>query len=188
MQDVKYVFRFDDVSVSTDMEKLNRMSKAIVEKIHDSLILYAISPVVHNIPANENQERVFPGDFTARSDYRIFFMADKIGIPTNIPDYVTLAAHGMCHADHRLLAPEVAELSILMSCSLTKSKIFVPPYHKYAPWIQQICDQNKIALLKYEDGWKHMSYHPFSLDTKLYYTHTFDWKKEEDFYGWIEGC
>lgn len=163
-------FRIDDVSVNTDLDNLSQMVKSINERYPDAKVILGISLMV----SNDVGERVFPKIWNAFSDHRKFYGVDRVGMP-NIPVDSVIASHGLVHVDHRLLTKEAQEMSILTSCSILKSKIFIPPFNKWNIWTEHICKLNNIELIKFEDGWKHLKYENFSHDRKWYFhTHDFD--------------
>lgn len=172
------LFRCDDVSLNTDILKLSNMIGIINKKFPQCNIILGISPLVHEIKEeNLLKERIFPKIFNAFSDFRVFYKTDKCGIPNlecfSIYNNITLASHGLIHVDHRLLKKEVQELSIITSSSLVKSSIFIPPFNKWNKDTEEICKENEIELIKFEDNWKHILYNKISEDGK-YYFHTHD--------------
>lgn len=177
---MKYTFRFDDVSINTDENKLDRMLRFLRStfKPSDLGIMLAVSPAVVDMRGCEkrlDQERIFPAIWHTQSDHRIFYRMEKVGVPDWIRQPgVELAAHGMVHVDHRLLKRSAQELSILMSCSLVNCKIFVPPFHKWNAHTEAICAEHEIVLVKYDTSWRHLAFHPFDHRTSNYYLHTHD--------------
>ena len=85
---------------------------------------------------------------------------------------MTRVSHGLIHVDHRLLSREAQEMSILTSCSLAKSKVFVPPFNKWNKDSEDICREHNIQLVKFEDGWLCMEYNDFNPDQELWYIHS----------------
>lgn len=167
------IFRFDDICINSDIDLANEISRLILENIPNAKIIYAISPLVSNLSDSlePDRQRVYPKIYNAFSDYRIFYNSDICGIPNNLHQSAILASHGLVHVDHRLLDKPAQEMSILISCSLVKSKIFVPPFNKWNADTELICSENNIKLVKFEDGWKCAEYNDFSLDHKLWYIH-----------------
>jgi hypothetical protein len=162
--------RFDDVCSNCDMDSMNEMGRYA----HGlgARVLYCISPLVHDMSSfnGKDKQRIYPKIMNAYSDYREFFKVDFASIP-EIPDFATRASHGLIHVDHRLLEEHAQEMSILVSCSIAKSKIFVPPFNKWNRITEKICSENEIELVKFEDGWKCMEYNSFDPDQKLWYIH-----------------
>jgi len=113
-------FRFDDISLNSDINLVNSITDFILQRAPDAQILFCISPMVNN----ECGERVFPSKFHAFADHRKFFNVDKIGLPQGLHDDAVFAGHGLVHVDHRLLSKELQEFSILTSCAIAKCKTF----------------------------------------------------------------
>ncbi len=178
-----YTFRFDDVSLNTNSDKLDKMVLYLRSnfKSGDLQIVMAVSPAVFDMRECEktlDRERTFPSIWHTESDHRVFYRMQCVGVPAFIDVYrkqgVALAGHGMAHVDHRLLDRSAQEISILMSCSLLHCSTFVPPFHKWNKDTEAICDEHNIKLVKYDQSWRHLFYHPFDFRTKNYYLHTHD--------------
>lgn len=165
-----HTIRFDDVCINCDMESLNEMGSYAHSL--GARVLYCISPLVHNMnhENEKNKQRIYPKIMNAYSDYREFFKVDIASVP-EIPDFAVRASHGLIHVDHRLLDERAQEMSILVSCSIAKSKIFVPPFNKWNTSTERICRENDIELVKFEDGWKCMEYNTFDPTQNLWYVH-----------------
>ena len=69
-------------------------------------------------------------------------------------------------------------MSILISASLVKSKIFIPPFNKWNKDTDEICKEHGIELIKFEDGWLSMEHNKFNESHDKWYLHarefTFD--------------
>jgi len=168
------------------MEKANEMAKILRHKFPNCTILFCISPLVHEMNTGDavTDERIFPKIMNAYSDFREFYNVDKCGCPDIIPE-VTKASHGLIHVDHRLLSKEAQEMSIMVSCSLSQSKVFVPPFNKWNKDTEAICAEQGIELVKFEDGWLCMEYNDFDVDHDLWYVHSREFELEE-FKKWIK--
>jgi hypothetical protein len=182
------IIRIDDISVNLDPSRLEKFLSQIRSIDTDIIILLAVSPAVFDMPTRDQgkekiAERVFPSILNAHSDHKVFYKIEKIGIPTWLNDIASrynclLASHGLIHVDHRLLPIDAQEMSIVTSLSLINSKIFVPPFNKYNKDTIQVCKDNEIDLIKWEDGWNHLGYQPFLNDGKNYYVHLHDYPGE----------
>lgn len=171
---MKTIFRFDDICINTDMENANGIARTLLEKVNGSEIMYCVSPLVHDMSREtdrETRERIFPSILNAHSDHRLFYNVDKCGLP-EIPSWVKIAAHGLVHVDHRLLHPSVQEISILVSCSLVKTNIFVPPFNKWDKETDRICKEHSIELVKFEDGWLSMEHNKYDASHYKWYVHS----------------
>lgn len=178
-----YTFRFDDVSVNTDERKLDQM----VAFLHSTFgpknvdLILACSPAVCDMSGYQNaleRERTFPSIWHTESDHRVFYRMERVGVPACVEHYrregAKIAGHGMVHVDHRLLDKPAQEMSILMSCSLLRCAVFVPPFHKWNHDTEEICREHAILLVKFDPSWRHLVYHPFDKRNQNYYVHTHD--------------
>lgn len=169
------VARIDDVSINTDRAKLLAMIDVLLERFNCRVIC-GISPIVFD---NAGAERVFPPILKALSDHREFYKGDRIGVPPIRDDERIIAAsHGLVHVDHRLLSREAQEMSILISCSIIQTRIFIPPWNHWNNDTKEICREHGIELVKFEDGWKHLRYQRFGDNDRVYF-HTHDFSIEE---------
>jgi len=176
----KKIFRFDDVCINADMETVWKMTDFLFDRFETCDVIWAVSPLVHNMDNETNEttkQRIFPKILNAHSDYKVFYEVDKLGIP-NLHPKAKVASHAMIHVDHRLLKKSAQEMSILVSCSLCKSKIFVPPFNKWNHHTESICNQNGIELIKFEDGWKSIEYNNYDDSHNLWYLHAREIKFE----------
>lgn len=190
-----YTFRIDDVSMNTDQPKLDKMLNFLrglpnthgghhVNGISQVRILLAVSVASHDLSKwvgkngrGLNREMIHPPILEAYSDYRNYYKIDYIGVPQIIQKIgadIQIASHGLVHVDHRLLSREAQELSIVTSCSLLKAEVFVPPFNKWNKDTDDVCREHGIKLVKFEEGWKHLGFHPFSPEFHNYYFHSHD--------------
>jgi hypothetical protein len=154
------------------MKIANKMVEEILLRHPDATILYCISPLVNEMEGDRTtRQRIFPKIFNAHSDHRIFYQVDECSLP-RIPESATPASHGLVHVDHRLLTKEAQEMSILVSCSLAKSSIFVPPFNKWNKDTEQICEEHGIKLVKFEEGWLYAEYNQFDPSHDKWYLHS----------------
>ena len=82
------------------------------------------------------------------------------------------------------LPKSVQEISILISASLVKSKIFIPPFNKWNKDTEEICDEHGIELVKFEDGWLSMEHNNFSDIHNKWYLHAREFEYD-DFVKWF---
>lgn len=183
-----YTFRFDDVSVNTDTSKLDKMIRFLRTTFgpKNVRIILACSPAVCDLSFCENplhRERTFPSIWHTESDHRVFYHMERVGVPPCIEAYraegIEIAAHGMVHVDHRLLDRAAQEMSIIMSCSLLRCSMFVPPFHKWNKDTEEICTEHTIMLVKFDRSWRHLVYHPFDHRNPNYYVHTHDFHYQD---------
>ena len=171
--------RFDDISTRTDIDKAERMSVIALTGGFDEII-WCISPVTDSLAL---PEYVYPRPWNVISDYRIHYTSDSVGVP-EVPDNIVRASHGLVHVDHRLLTPEVQELSIVLSCHLVDARIFMPPKTFWNKDTSRICAEHGIELIRSEDGWLSMECNPYDSSHGLWYWHHYR-HTENDLEEWI---
>lgn len=178
-------FRFDDVSVNTDIGHLNDLLRVIARHAPGSQVLLAISPVVFAPPELPEgaigRQRVHPPRLTAMSELSPYYRGTRCGVPSAVMSMpwhgldVRTAGHGIAHVDHRLLGRKAQEMSILMSCSLAfNATTFVPPYNHYDARTEEICAHHAIELVKFEHGWRHVLHNPYTPHHERFYLHPYD--------------
>lgn len=191
----EFIFRIDDISINTNKTKISEIIEILFENYKNVKVILGISALVSEIK-EEKKERVFPEIWNALSDHSCFYFVDKCGVPENLitslrdkyTDRIFTAGHGLIHVDHRLLSEEAQRMSILASCSLAKSDIFIPPFNKWNEITEYICQKNQIQLIKFETGWKHLLYNNIDKSQSgLYYFHSHDFNSVEDFKKKISG-
>jgi len=185
------IFRIDDINKNTDFDKLLEYLFVIRDNTA-ALIMLCISVLSTR---DKTTERVFPKIYKAYSNHKVFFEVDQCFNPIeqdwwkrqfDQPDLL-IASHGLIHIDHRLLSREGQEMSIVVASSLTRSKIFVPPFHKWNNDTEAICSNHHIDLIKFEDGWEHVLFNPyFHGNRNNYYFHPFDLTPEQ-LNQWFKG-
>lgn len=164
-------FRFDDICANTNIDEVKEISEYLLSK-YDCKVIWAMSILSHK--SERESQRVFPSIYTAHSDHKVFYNVDSAIIYGKDIEGVTLASHGLIHVDHRLLGYEAQEMSILVSCSLAKAKIFIPPFNKWNSITEEICNKNGIELVKFEDGWLSMEHNKYNDTQEKWYLH--HWK------------
>ncbi len=179
-QEQRMIFRFDDYSTNTDHNKISEMVLFVMSKFPEAKIVLGVSTITHN----NCGERIFPSILNAYSDYRKFYEVDKADSLEPGPSRSIIASHGLIHVDHRHLSRQTQEMSILVSCSLCKSKIFIPPFNKWNEDTESICEEHGIELIKYEDGWKSAEHNAFDPSHLLWYLHPYAWTVEK-FKEWL---
>lgn len=178
---MKKTVRIDDINPNTDQAKLKAMLAILRARWPSCRLLLGVSPLAH-VVGQEDLEQVHPKILNAHSDYRLLYAATRMWLPSpteyaDIDPAPEFASHGLVHVDHRLLCKEAQELSIILSCSLSRSDVFIPPFNKWNTDTEDICRRQQVELVKFEDGWRHIGYTD-DLELPLLYFHTFDFSLE----------
>lgn len=91
-----------------------------------------------------------------------------------------LASHGLWHFDHTKVDSQLKKASIISSCRLLKTDIFVPPFNRWDEEMDLICLSNNIQMIKSnEAGWKSFEHNKFDPSHELWYFHSWMWTLEK---------
>lgn len=170
----KYIFRCDDVSINTNYVELMEIYSILLDSGLDFEFWSVVSPIV-----KKNEEgSVYPNAPFKDRDRNFFYDADVCFVPFDLPGRIV--SHGILHFDHRGLQYDAQEMSIVTSCNILKTNIFVPPFNRYDQVTENVCRINNIDLVKYEEGWLNLDNQPFNMAHKLWYFHP--WKTKPDLF------
>ncbi len=177
-------FRFDDVCVNSSGANYFEIVDYLFSKFPNCKVIWGLSLLTNN----NCGQRVYPKILNAYSDYRKFYEVDRA---SNLDFFtghsrIIIASHGLIHVDHRIISGSAQEMSILVSCSLVKSKIFIPPFNKWNEHTEIICAENGIELIKFEDGWRCLEYEQHDPAHKLWYLHAREWTLDR-LKNWFDG-
>jgi len=176
--------RIDDISTKTNPERLESFLERFSMRFQNFQILLSVSIGTILDEEEPTSERVFPPLLNAMSDYRVYFNLTELGLPNWLPEIVRkfnckVGSHGLFHVDHRLLSREAQEISILSSCSVLRTKIFVPPFNKYNQETMDVIQNSQLQLVIWESGWKHLAYQKLDQKGGNYYFHMHDFTDEQ---------
>ena len=167
------LLRIDDVCGTTDPKVLDEMITCA--QGHGFHVAGCVSPLYFS---RAEPQHAFPLILMAKSDHRQFFKTDLCS-SQKVCRYlrekgVEVYSHGLVHVDHRLLCKGAQELSIIAAASLLGSRVFVPPFNKWNEDTEEICREEGIGLIKWEDGWQHVMYNRRTVENENYYVHPYD--------------
>lgn len=175
------IFRVDDVSVNTDIRTLLRMANSLEKEFPGSEMWWCINIFCKTAPSGS----VYPDLPLRGRDKEYFAEVDRMLPITHIRNgYVKFVSHGLFHADHGQLSFDAQLFSIVSSCRILKTDIFVPPFTNWNSETERVCSQNKIRLVRgREEGWKSLESEPFDPAHDKWFFHawrfTFDSFKEK---------
>lgn len=127
---------------------------------------------------------VYPNPPFKDKALRFFLDVDQIGAPTLPEGDYKVVSHGLIHSDHSIMAIEAQEISIVTSCNILNTNIFVPPFNRYNEMTEQICALHNIELVKMEsdfESWRNFDLQEFDEHSGLWYLHPWRYKTIEDF-------
>lgn len=166
------VFRIDDVSPNTDMHELAKQLGVL--KPYASTILLGV-----NLIAREASNGALYPDLPLRGQDRLYFYnADRMMRSEQIAELralpsVKLASHGLIHGDHSKFGKDAVEMSIITSCALLDTRVFIPPFNETSQVVKLVCEDNNIEIVgNCEDRiWKSLESEPFDPNHKFWYYH-----------------
>ena len=167
------VFRNDDVSASTNVERMSDGYEVIREFFPEAEIWSAVS-----LFCKENKiGSVYPGVPFKDKPQKWFYGVD--GFVTMKHDVKhRVVSHGLLHIDHSKASYDVQEMSIITSCNYLKTNIFVPPFNRFNLDTEIICKDNNIFLVGKEENWINLESNIFNPNHKYHYYHS--WRLDAD--------
>lgn len=108
--------------------------------------------------------------------FEYFLEVDKICDSYRPIEGVRVVSHGLWHINHAKADRQLQEASIVTSCNLLNTSVFVPPFNAWNADTDEICKQHDIELIKYEDGWKSIEHNDFNPNHDLWYMHSWMWE------------
>lgn len=165
MDSKQLIIRVDDVSPNTDLYDLNRACEFLNKEL-GAEIWYCV-----NIFAKKAEGTVYPDLPMRGRGIKYFVDVDKaIGGDFCVPGFVRLASHGLIHAEHDQLPDMAQYISIMISCNILNTKIFVPPFMAFDELTKKNCKANGIEMIDGID-WKSMESYPYDANHKKWYFH-----------------
>lgn len=170
------IFRNDDVNRNTDMDKLNAIYRIIRNYFPAAEILTAVSI----FSKYSKSEAVYPSLPLKGKPLDYFLNVDQVVRAIHTGCDSKVVSHGLWHFDHTSVDQELAKASIITSCRLLYTDIFVPPFNKWDNHVERICAEAGIQLIKSnEDGWRSIEFNPvFDPRIKNWYLHSWRWTPE----------
>lgn len=167
------IFRDDDINPNSDFDNVEGCYKVIKE-------LYPQSEIISGVTIfgkNNTTGSIYPNPPFKSNPNKWFYNVDLFILPIDIPD-TTIASHGLIHVDHSRIGTDAQEMSILTSCNLLNTKIFIPPFNKFNEDTLQICYDNGIKILLTSEGWKSLEFNKFDRNYNKWYFHSWRFSPE----------
>lgn len=160
-------FSDHDINPNTDFVKMNECYAVIKELFPTAEIISGV-----NLLGRENEEgSVYPHAPFKNNPVYWFYGVDNFIQVEDLPK-TTIASHGLIHVDHSKIDHDAQEMSILSSCSMLGTKIFIPPFNKFNEDTLQICEDNKIEIIISSYGWKSLEHNAFDKNHEKWYFHS----------------
>lgn len=167
------IFRDDDINPNSDFDNVEKCYNVIRELFPESTIISGV-----NIFGKTNRTgSVYPNPPFKTHSVKWFYDVDLFILPEDLPKTV-IASHGLLHVDHSRIDYDAQEMSIVTSCRLLNSKIFIPPFNKFNEDTIRICKDNEISMIMSYDGWKSMEFNKFDCSHNNWYFHSWRYSPE----------
>lgn len=170
------IIRNDDVNPNTDYKELMEMYDIILKAVPNAEI-WTVWSVINRKLATSN---LYPdGDLPIKEKPLDYFYrtANQMGLPLEGGRYGKICSHGMLHICHKDMPIELQEMSIVTSCFLLRTKVFVPPFSESDKNTEIVCNKFGIELVKREE-WMPLDYKDFDPSHKKWYFHS--WRYTPD--------
>ena len=166
------IIRNDDINPNSNFENIQKMYQMI-------LFYYPLTEIYSCITifGKQNKEgMIYPTTNLTIQD-RYFYDVDKIFDFKYIPYLKNIVSHGLFHCYHKGLSYETQKMSIITSCNLLNTKIFIPPFWAWDKTTEQVCKDNGIRLWD-EPNWKNIELVPFDPNHQYWLFHSWKWNSE----------
>jgi hypothetical protein len=164
------IIRNDDISPSTDLERLYDIYECIGKLYPEATIISGVTLFgVWN-----HKEAVYPNlPLKTKSNKYLYNVNRLLTRSTHIIGEI--ASHGLFHVKHSTIHKDAQEMSIVGSCNFLNTKKFIAPFNDYNEDTIDICKENGIELLTTSHKWKSMEHNEFDSSHKAWYLHSWMW-------------
>lgn len=172
------IIRNDDVSANTvDLKQVYD----IINSKYPSCTIYSCTSVLSK---DSMRGSVYPDLPLKDKPLDYFFNVDRVKSAKSFIEHdfpnVSIVSHGLWHFDHTSVDSQLKKASIISSCRLLYTNIFVPPFNKWDEEMQLICESNGIQMIKSDlDGWKSFEHNNFDPEHELWYFHSWRWDSQK---------
>ena len=160
------IFRNDDVNPNSNIEDIKAMYMIIRKYFPHAEIWSAVNMIAKTSKDGSCYPAIKPKDIKF-TDVNLIF--DR----KHLPDLENIASHGLLHLDHRNVDRDLQKYSILTSCALLNTKVFVPPFWRWNAETNQICEAAGVKLWT-EGDWFNIDNGPVRENHLLFCFHS--WK------------
>lgn len=158
------LFRNDDIGANSNFEDIQKVYDHIKTRFPDSDICSCIY--------------LFEKEGHLPRDIKCEYNTNKMFDLKQLPTLHTIVSHGLMHFSHKRVSAEIQELSILTSCNLLNTKIFLPPFVEWNKDTERICNDNGIKLLG-KEKWRSLDKEVFDASYPYWLFHSWRWSAEE---------
>lgn len=142
----KLIFRNDDINPSSNFKHIKEMYRILLNNFPNAEIYSCVS-----IFGKKNDVGSVYPETSIYFNKRNFYNIDSVFNLNQLPYLYNIVSHGLFHFNHSLVTYDTQKFSIISSCNLLNTKIFIPPFWEWNEKTEKICRLNGINLWVYED-------------------------------------
>lgn len=176
------IVRIDDVNANTDFRDFYQQLD-ILQPIFDEIILG-----VNLFSKSSSNGAIYPELPLRNHPQEYFYDVDRILYIETIESLlkipkVSIVSHGLIHGMHSQMSKDAIQMSILTSCSMLKTKRFIPPFNEINETVKQVCESNGIEIIGNDERrlWHSLESEAFDPKYKFWYYHPWRINSEELF-------
>lgn len=169
------ILRIDDISANTNFSILSNVVTLFKEKYPQSKVIVGVNIFSKHFGITG---QVYDDEYPFKDQpIEWFYDVNKI-LPKFSFNGADVASHGLLHFDHSKASEEMQRMSILTSCNLLNTDIFIAPFGRVNKDTINICETNHISLIT-QLGWKSLDYNQIDEKSKRWYIHLWKFNFEE---------
>ena len=163
------IFRNDDVNPNSNLAETFKIYSIIKAKFPEAQIYSCISIFGKTNP--------FGSPYASMKNIynsKYYYDVDLIFNRQYLFNLETIVSHGLFHFAHRQMSYETQKFSILTSCNLLNTKLFLPPFIAWNDDTEAICNSFNIKLIGNEP-WKSLEKNRFDSTHYYWLFHGWQW-------------
>lgn len=165
------IIRNDDVNPNSNFEDIQKMY-ALFKKYIPDVKIYSCVTLLAKTSDNGSAYPEIPLKEIYTPD------VDRMFDLSLLPQLENIASHGLFHSDHQHSHAHFQRHSIVASCRILNTDLFVPPFWRWGSRTKRICDEHGIKL--WTDGnWINLDRNEFVEGHKLYLLHSWTMTPEQ---------
>jgi len=166
------IFRNDDINPNSNFDDIRKMYGIIKSYFPDAVIYSAVNVMSQTSENKSPYKKIKTNEIDFTGIDRVIDLKDLQGLEN-------IVSHGLFHIDHRNSDVQLWKMSILASCQILKTNIFVPPFLRKNRDIRKFCNKHNIKILGIDDGeWINLDNNKIKKDHDLYCFHS--WRTTPD--------
>ena len=178
------VIRNDDVSMASDFDDIDKIYSIIREKIPNAEIWTAVTVFSQGEYGSIYEDLPLVGKTKS-----FLYDVDRawLTLGKNAKEFDDglgkIVSHGLIHIDHTRLSYDATLMSMLVSCRMLNTRVFVPPFGRINGNVMQVAVEHNIEIeASFPLGrWKSIEFNDFDPKHEKWYFHS--WRFTPDSFG-----